>query len=172
MPENLSQSDSNMDPVGPPDPGKGGAWVVGQGILIVLFLISVLAGDPVADVPGLVFAQIVGVLVAVAGAALSTWSALLHRGRLTPYPKPVEGMHLIEDGPYRYVRHPIYSGIIAFSLGVGLAYANPVTMLSSVAFTVFFMAKSGHEEVLAVDAIPGYRQYRSDVPWRLIPFLV
>jgi protein-S-isoprenylcysteine O-methyltransferase Ste14 len=66
----------------------------------------------------------------------------------------------------------MYSGIIAFTLGVGMAYANPVTMLSSVAFTVFFMAKSGHEEDMLVEDVPGYRNYRSAVPWRLIPFVM
>ena len=53
-----------------------------------------------------------------------------------------------------------------------MAYANPVTMLSSVAFTVFFMAKSGHEEDMLVAEVPGYKSYRSDVPWRLIPFVM
>lgn len=166
MPENMSQSDSDMDT------GRGGWWVVGQGLLIVLFLASVVAGDPVGDVPGIVFARIVGVVVAVAGAAVSVWSAVYHGPRLTPFPRPIEGMQLIDGGPYRYARHPMYSGIVFFTLGVGLAYANVVTLLSSFAFLVFFMAKTGHEEDYLVASVPGYREYRSDVPWRLIPFLL
>ena len=68
--------------------------------------------------------------------------------------------------------HPMYTGIIVFTLGVGLAYANPVTVMSSLAFTVFFMAKTGHEEEHLIRDVPGYRQYRSDVPWRLIPYVM
>ena len=172
MPENVSQNDSDRgfeDEVHTP---RGISWVIGQGILIVLFLISVFAGDPVEDVPGLLFARAVGLLVAVAGAAVSTWAGLQHGTRLTPFPRPIDDMPLIDRGPYRYVRHPIYSGIIIFTLGVGLAYANPVTLLSSVTFLVFFMAKTGYEEDLLVEHIPGYRQYRSAVAWRLFPFLV
>lgn len=170
MPDNLSQSDSDNTPEEPTS--SGGGWVVAQGIILVFFLISVLAGEPIQDVPGIVAARIMGVLLAVLGAALSAWAALLHGSRLSPFPKPVDGMALIEGGPYRYVRHPMYSGIILFTLGIGLAYANPVTMLSSLAFAVFFMAKTGHEEDMLVASVPGYRDYRSDVHWRLIPFLV
>ena len=167
MPENMSEYDSD------PTPGsRGGAWVLGQGVLFVLFIASVVAGGPIPDVPGIVVAQIVGVVVAGAGAAISVWSAVYHGWTLSPFPKPNDGQRLIDQGPYRYVRHPMYSGIIAFTLGVGLAYANPVTLLSSLAFTVFFMAKSGHEEELLVAHVPGYRQYRSSVPWRLIPYLL
>jgi len=146
--------------------------VLGQGVLFVLFIMSVLAGGAAPDVPGIVFAQIVGVLVAVGGAVISGWAAIHHGWSLSPFPKPNEGQQLIDRGPYRYVRHPMYTGIITFTLGVGLAYANPVTLLSTVAFTVFFMAKSGHEEELLIAEIPGYRKYRSTVPWRLIPFVM
>ena len=151
---------------------RGGWWVVGQILLFGLFVTSLFASSDTADVPGLVFAQIVGVILAISGAALSVWAYRYHGTRLTPFPKPPDDMPLIDAGPYRYVRHPMYSGIVAFTLGVGLAYANPVTMLSSVAFAVFFMAKSGHEEDLLLAEVPGYRQYRSEVPWRLIPYVM
>ena len=168
MPDNLSQSDSDKTPEHP----RGAAWVVGQVVLFVLFIISVIAGGPAPDVPGVVYAQIVGVLVAIGGAAISVWAFLYHGSKLTPFPKPVDGQQLIDGGPYRYVRHPMYTGIIFFTLGVGLAYANPVTLMSSLAFTVFFMAKTGHEEEHLVRDVPGYKHYRSDVPWRLIPYLM
>jgi protein-S-isoprenylcysteine O-methyltransferase Ste14 len=173
MPDNLSHDDSDtQEPSDRQPTGSGGWWVVAQGVIFVFFLVSVLAGDPIQNVPGIVAARIAGVVIAVGGAALSVWAGLLHGSRLSPYPKPVDGMALIEGGPYRYVRHPMYSGIIVFTLGVGLAYANPVTMLSSLSFAVFFMAKTGHEEDMLVASVPGYRAYRSDVHWRLIPFLV
>lgn len=146
--------------------------MVGQVLLFALFLASVIGGGEPPDVPGIVFARITGVVVALGGAVISVWAFRYHGSNLTPFPRPVDGMPLIEDGPYRYVRHPMYTGIIVFTLGVGLAYANAVTLLSSLAFTVFFMAKSGHEEELLVAELPGYRDYRSSVPWRLIPYLL
>jgi len=81
-------------------------------------------------------------------------------------------MPLIDSGPYRIVRHPMYTGIIAFVFGVGLAYANLATVLTGIAFIVFFMAKTGEEEDMLIREVAGYREYRSSVPWRLIPYVM
>ena len=154
------------------DTSLGVGWVVGQAVLFGIFFMALIAGEGVTDVPGLVFAQIVGIIVAIAGSAVSIWSLGQHGWRVSPFPKPMDGAPLVETGPYAYVRHPMYSGIIVFTLGVGLAYANPVALLSSATFLVFFMAKTGREEELLVESLDDYRAYRSDVPWRLIPFVM
>lgn len=164
MPDNLSQSDSNMS--------LGVGWVIAQGALFVFFFMALISGDAVSGVPGLVVAQAIGLFVALGGALLSVWSLMQHGWRVSPFPKPVDGAQLVESGPYRYVRHPMYSGIVLFTLGVGLAYANPVVLLTSFTFLVFFMAKTGREEEMLVAGVPGYRAYRSAVHWRLIPFVM
>jgi protein-S-isoprenylcysteine O-methyltransferase Ste14 len=133
---------------------------------------ALFSGDTVSGVPGLIVAQVIGLIVALAGALLSVWSLMQHGWRVSPFPRPVDGAQLVESGPYRYVRHPMYSGIVLFTLGVGLAYANPVVLLTSFTFLVFFMAKTGREEEMLVATVPGYRGYRSDVAWRLIPFVM
>jgi protein-S-isoprenylcysteine O-methyltransferase Ste14 len=164
MPDNLSQSNSDMS--------LGVGWVIAQGALFVFFLIALISGDSVGVVPGLIFAQIIGLALALAGAGLSLWSLMQHGWSVSPFPRPVDGAQLISSGPYRYVRHPMYSGIVLFTLGVGLAYTNPAVLLASFTFLVFFMAKTGREEEMLVEGVPGYRIYRSDVPWRLIPFVM
>jgi protein-S-isoprenylcysteine O-methyltransferase Ste14 len=164
MPDNLSQSDSNTS--------LGVGWVIAQGALFVFFFMALISGDAVSGVPGLVVAQAIGLFVALGGALLSVWSLMQHGWRVSPFPKPVDGAQLVESGPYRYVRHPMYSGIVLFTLGVGLAYANPVVLLTSFTFLVFFMAKTGREEEMLVAGVPGYRAYRSAVHWRLIPFVM
>jgi len=164
MPDNLSQSDSSMS--------LGVGWVVAQGALFVFFLMALVSGDSVSNVPGLVLVQILGLVLALGGATLSEWSLMQHGWSVSPFPRPVDDAHLVSSGPYRYVRHPMYSGIVLFTLGVGLAYANPAVLLASFTFLVFFMAKTGHEEAMLVESVPGYRTYRSEVPWRLIPFMM
>lgn len=145
---------------------------MGQALMFGLFVASLIWGDSVDDVPGLVVIQIVGLVLAFIGAAMSGWAAVHHGARLTPFPKPTDGMPLIDAGPYRFVRHPMYTGIIAFVFGVGLAYANLPTVLTGFLFVVFFMAKTGEEEDMLVRDVPGYREYRSSVPWRLIPYVM
>ncbi len=162
----MSENDSDMGSE------KGVAWVAAQGLLFVFFLISVVVGESLTDVPGVVFVSIVGVVVAIGGAVLSAWSILLHGSQLSPFPFPVKGMAVIDSGPYRFVRHPMYSGIVFFTLGVGLAYAIPVALVSSLTFLVFFAAKSAHEEAMMVKYMDGYEAYRSSVAWRIVPFIV
>lgn len=164
MPDNLSHSDSDMS--------LGVGWVIAQAALFVFFFMALFSGDTVSGVPGLIVAQVIGLIAALAGALVSVWSLMQHGWRVSPFPRPVDGAQLVESGPYRYVRHPMYSGIVLFTLGVGLAYANPVVLLTSFAFLVFFTAKTGREEEMLVATVSGYRGYRSDVAWRLIPFVI
>ncbi|MDQ6652340.1 MAG: isoprenylcysteine carboxylmethyltransferase family protein [Acidobacteriota bacterium] len=49
----------------------------------------------------------------------------------------VEGHKLATSGPYAYVRHPIYSGMLGMLLATGLAISNPVALLA--ALVVFFI---------------------------------
>jgi protein-S-isoprenylcysteine O-methyltransferase Ste14 len=156
----------------PSQSNVGVSWVVVQGIMFVFFVVAMIAGERLEPFTGMVYVQAAGLLLALFGSFISIWSAIQFGGRLSPFPKPVDGAVLIETGPYRFVRHPMYSGIIAFVLGASLAYMVPAAMLASPAFLVFFMAKTGHEEALLADAVPGYRAYRSSVHWKLIPKVI
>jgi protein-S-isoprenylcysteine O-methyltransferase Ste14 len=119
-----------------------------------------------------VYLRSAGLLIALLGSFVSIWALRSFGSRVSPFPKPVEGATLIERGPYRFVRHPMYSGIIAFTFGAGLAYASPAAMLSGPLFLVFFLAKTGREEEMLVESVAGYRAYRSRVHWRLIPWVI
>ena len=148
---------------------RGAWWLVVQGGLFTFFIIALVVGETVEDFDGLVYIQSAGLLLGFFGAFVSVWSIIQHRSGVSPFPKPIEGALLVDTGPYRYVRHPMYSGIIAFTLGAGVAFAIPSAALVSPAFLIFFMVKSGHEEEMLAVSVPGYRQYRSAVHWRLIP---
>ncbi len=65
--------------------------------------------------------KLVGVVVAVAGAAFGVWAGRALGKNLTPFPQPRAGGELVEHGPFRYARHPIYGGGILFFVGLALA---------------------------------------------------
>ena len=94
---------------------RGGGWVVAQTVLMVLFVVLVF-------LPPYWPHQLsyVGIPIALAGAAGFVWSARSLGKSLTPYPRPRETGELIEKGPYRFVRHPIYVAGLLFFFGVGL----------------------------------------------------
>lgn len=169
MPDNLSRKDSYL---ASDDEPLGIGWVIVQAVLFGFFIVALIAGEPMTDFPGLIYLRSAGLLLALFGSGISLWSAVEHRFRVSPFPRPVDGARLVESGPYRFVRHPMYSGIIAFTMGAGLAYANLAAAITGLIFFIFFMAKTGREEEMLVVAVPGYREYRSAVPWRLIPKVI
>jgi protein-S-isoprenylcysteine O-methyltransferase Ste14 len=65
--------------------------------------------------------RVVGLAVGLAGAVLLAWASML-LGRLLTHEAAVRADHtLIESGPYRFVRHPVYAGYLALLLGSGVA---------------------------------------------------
>lgn len=112
------------------------------------------------------------VALAVAGFAFSWW-ARLHLGRLwsSSVTKKTDH-HVIDTGPYRLVRHPIYTGIIIASVGVVVLKGTVFALAGALILTLGWYVKARLEErflrqELGVDA---YNAYAARTPM-LIPFL-
>jgi protein-S-isoprenylcysteine O-methyltransferase Ste14 len=145
---------------------KGGGWVVGQFVLMAAALAAGFVGawpDSVDSAFG-----VIGTVFAVAGAVLLVWSARVLGSSLTAYPKPREQGSLVERGPYRFSRHPIYSGGISLFAGWGL-WASPLAFALAAALAVLWGFKARVEERLLAERFPGYDDYRRRTPWRLLP---
>ena len=83
---------------------------------------------------------------------------------MTPYPRPRETGELIEKGPYRFVRHPIYVAGLLFFLGVGLSSSVPAT-LGALALGTLWWRKAAIEEEHLAAQFPEYEDYRRRVRW-------
>lgn len=111
-----------------------------------------------------------GLAILIAGGAVGTWGMLVLGRNLTPFPKPIEGGALVMHGPYRFVRHPIYSGLIFGTLGWALFRANLLGLGLAAGLFVFFDLKSRREEKWLRDAYTGYPDYQRRVR-KLVPWL-
>lgn len=151
---------------------RGGWWVVGQLGLMALYAVALIGTDPVSEGIGLGFAQGTGIALIVAAVVIGVWALGLLRRSLTIYPAPMSDAELVLRGPYRLVRHPIYLAVILGTIGLALAALSPFALVAALVFVPFFMAKSGHEEDLMIEQFPEYREYRSAVPYRLIPWVL
>ena len=77
---------------------------------------------------------------------------------------------LITYGPFARVRHPFYSGFLAFTIGLALILPAPDTIglaIISVVTISFYMPRE--EKELLQQQERAYREYMERVPWRLIP---
>jgi protein-S-isoprenylcysteine O-methyltransferase Ste14 len=83
-----------------------------------------------------------------------------------------EGHELIERGPYRLARHPIYTGLLAMFLATAIAYGHLGGIVAVMLAFVSFWIKLGDEERLMLQQFPvQYRSYQQRVK-RLIPFVL
>ena len=112
----------------------------------------------------------IGLCVLVAGLAFSVW-ARIHLGRNWSGNVTVkEGHELIRTGPYRYVRHPIYTGILTGALGTAICSGTLRAALGLAIITLALIVKLRAEERFMRQTFPGqYEKYGEEVP-ALVPF--
>lgn len=112
---------------------------------------------------------VVGSGLAILGATINVWARLElgsnWAGILVVYRKH----RLIRTGPYRYVRHPLYSSLFLLILGAGLTYRNLAVL--AIAFFFFGIAylRACDEEKFLCKHLDGYRKYVAGVR-RFFPF--
>lgn len=83
-----------------------------------------------------------------AGAALRYW-AILTLGRFFRFEVLVQDEHkVVTGGPYRFVRHPFYTGILLIQLGLGIALGNFLSVLICLSVPILgFLPRIQHEEL-------------------------
>lgn len=113
---------------------------------------------------------LIGVALLAAGLGLAVW-ARVHLGRNWSGTVTVkEGHELIRTGPYAYVRHPIYTGLLAAFLGTAIASGTVGAALGFLIMLIALVRKSRTEEVFMRETFPDeYPRYSAEVP-ALIPF--
>ena len=103
------------------------------------------------------------------GLALVVWAILVFGRGVTPSPMPSRKAQLRTRGPYRWIRHPMYTGVIMLMAGSALGRRNWIAVALWVVLVVFFLTKMRWEERRLVETYPGYSSYRETVP-ALLPF--
>ena len=76
---------------------------------------------------------------------------------------------LITSGPYKYVRHPLYTGAIIFLVCIPLALGSLISFVISLLFPILLVYRIRIEEKMLIDHLPGYKDYKNRVKYRLIP---
>ena len=77
----------------------------------------------------------------------------------------------MRTGPYRFVRHPIYTGLLIMCLGAAVDIGQVRSWLGLVFVFLGFWVKLGQEETLLLRHFPGtYPVYRKEVK-ALVPFI-
>jgi protein-S-isoprenylcysteine O-methyltransferase Ste14 len=76
---------------------------------------------------------------------------------------------VVDSGPYRYVRHPMYAGMVLYLLGTPLMLSSLWGLAVIPLMLVLLGLRTlGEEQVLKAD-LPGYAEYMTKTPWRIVP---
>ena len=138
-------------------------------ILVILLLLrtGVLKGHEAMSGPWL---QGIGLAVFLLGLALAIW-ARVYLGRNWGMPMSQKAdPELVTTGPYRSIRHPIYSGIILAMIGTTIA-VSLYWLVAVVLLGAYFVYSANAEERFMAGRFPdSYPQYKRSTKM-LIPFI-
>lgn len=155
------------------DADQGSLSVI-WGTISVAFVIALLLGRRLefADMAYFRLHHEIGIGMFFLGLGLRAWS-VVHLGRFFTVNVAIATDHrVVDDGPYRYVRHPSYTGVLLAYLGLGLCLANWVSLLiillPSTAIMLWRIAIE--ERALHAGLGEAYAAYARRT-WRLLPYL-
>jgi protein-S-isoprenylcysteine O-methyltransferase Ste14 len=80
-----------------------------------------------------------------------------------------EGQHVIDNGPYAVVRHPMYAGALIMIAGIPLALGSWRGLIPAALLIPVLVWRLIREEALLTANLAGYRDYRDRVRYRLAP---
>jgi protein-S-isoprenylcysteine O-methyltransferase Ste14 len=81
------------------------------------------------------------------------------------------GHTVVQHGPYRFVRHPMYASRIVLTIGVALTLGSWIALVPAVVIAFLLVLRTSLEDRLLTAELPGYRQYATHVRARLVPGL-
>jgi protein-S-isoprenylcysteine O-methyltransferase Ste14 len=162
---------------GPRGPGRSKESAESRAIRQILLALSLLL--LFASIPGLGWLLIppnqwhapAGLAIMAAATLLHVW-ARVHLGRNWSSEVMIKTDHqLVRTGPYRLVRHPIYTAILGLAFGTAIVSGRLVSMLGAALFTYAYIRKLQLEErALGATFGSAWEEYRRH-SWALVPWL-
>ena len=138
---------------------RGEGWVLGQFVLLwAVAVAAALGGMPLVE-PASTLVRAVGGTAVFAGLLVVFGAAVQLRSAFSILPRPTETAKLVEAGLYRYVRHPIYSGVVLVCAGASVYAWSPSAALVTVALAVWLDLKARREEAWLRERFAGYAEY-------------
>lgn len=130
------------------------------GVQILLFVVYFLIPQNNNGAEIIYFAYI-GTTILFTGVFLIMAALIQLNKNISALPTPVTNAQLITTGVFKFIRHPIYTGIFLSGLGYGLFMDDIGKVLMSLILLIFFDMKSNYEEEKLKEKFPGYILYQN-----------
>ena len=148
------------------------AWVVLYPILTLVNLV-VMGFDAVrfhwSSMP--LWLNILGCVLFIP-ASVATWAMAVNKFfEWTVRIQSDRGQYVCTDGPYRFIRHPGYTGLIISVLAGPLILGSYWGLVLAIVLVLIIIARTAMEDRTLQNELPGYREYAGKVKYRLCPFI-
>ena len=114
--------------------------------------------------------NLAGLTLFALGQGLFSWAMVSNKYFSTLVRIQLDRGHTVAtSGPYRYVRHPGYTGYTVSSLGMALALGSLWAMIPAGLLACLLVVRTALEDRTLQDELSGYRDYAQRVRYRLLP---
>ena len=142
------------------------------GLLLLLRLAGIPKNINVILWPRNLPADICSDVVVVAGLFVVIWARRTLGANWSANVQIEADHELVQSGPYKYVRHPIYSGFLTMVLGTAIAYGQLLgVVILAVSFAGFFLKAMREESILTERFSEAYLRYKVRTK-TLIPYIL
>ena len=133
-------------------------------ILILAILYLMITGNFFSSSSFVIAAQVLAL-------ALMIWARRsFQSGQFSTNAEPKEGT-LMSNGPYRFIRHPMYAASLLLSWSSILGHLSTITMIIGLIITLNIANRIGVEEQYLREHFPDYTEYARKTK-RILPYLI
>ena len=149
---------------------RGSRAVIWLGMFVAIFLSDYFAIKQITPIPEIFF--YIGIVLMVAGIVFRQWAIWVLGRFFSTRVRIVSDHRIVMEGPYRFLRHPSYTGMLMILLGLGLAsrtWLGTVIILALFSLVISYRIKV-EESALKAEFGTDYVEYAKKTK-RLFPFL-
>ncbi len=103
--------------------------------------------------------RIIGLALIVFGCMFNVWGRIHLGSNWANHIRIYKTQTIVTNGPYSFVRHPLYASLIWMFYGASLAYMNYIAFLANTFIFVPFMFYRARQEEELLKQFPAYREY-------------
>jgi protein-S-isoprenylcysteine O-methyltransferase Ste14 len=101
---------------------------------------------------------------------LGIWAIFIMKFNFNVAPDLVSNAKLVKEGPYKFIRHPMYTSVLGITICYILNDFSPLRILIFVILLINFILKLNYEENILIAKFSEYSDYKKSTK-RLIPFI-
>ncbi len=137
-----------------------------QSLILAIFPVAGLDHESVAPL----WVSALGYVLLTVGMAGTAWVMRVNKfAEMSVRIQTERGHHVVETGPYAFVRHPFYVATFPLLAGMPLALGSYWALIPAAVAGIALVVRTALEDRVLHDELPGYKQYAGRVRYRLIP---